>query len=152
MGLRLIASALRLAEGLLQVEDPIEVADAIVVLAGGNGAREQRAAELYHRGYAPIVVTSRAVSEVLGHTIHLDRLARHHLRQAGVLDEAVQLLPEPVNTTYDEARQFRALAETRGWGEVIVVSDACHSRRAALTFRKAMRGLPIRVIMSPCER
>ena len=134
------------------MEDPLEIADAIAVLAGGNGARERHAAELYHQGYAPLFVISQATAEVLGHTIHLDRLARYHLRQAGVPDEAIQLLPERVKTTYDEAKQFATFAQMRGWKKVIVVSDACHSRRVALTFRQALRGLSIHVIISPCGR
>jgi uncharacterized SAM-binding protein YcdF (DUF218 family) len=152
MLLRLSTGALRVTERLLQVKDSIEIADVIVILAGGNGARERHAAELYHQGYAPVLVIFWATTEVLGHTVHLTRLACHHLKEAGVPAEAIQLSSEHVRTTYDEARQFATLAQTQGWKKVIVVSDACHSRRAALTFRKSLRGLPVQVMMSPCGR
>ena len=150
---KLLSGAFDALERLLEVEDEIGPADVLMVLAGGDGERELHAARLYRQDVAPVVVISPAVTEVMGHPIRLDRMATRYLRDAGVPAEAILVLPNSirVSSTYDEARLFAEFARLRGWRKVVVVSDAYHSRRSAMTFRKAL-GPSVQVIMSPCNR
>ena len=50
---------LRLVGAALVVEDHLERADAIVVVAGGTPSREAMAATLFREGWAPRVIISR---------------------------------------------------------------------------------------------
>jgi uncharacterized SAM-binding protein YcdF (DUF218 family) len=43
----------------------------------------------------------------------------------------------PVRTTREEALRTREMVEARGWRKVLLVTSACHMRRAMATFRKA---------------
>jgi uncharacterized SAM-binding protein YcdF (DUF218 family) len=53
----------------------------------------------------------------------------------------------PVQNTYDEAVAVRALARSRGWKELLLVTSPTHTKRARATFLKA--GLS--VLVQPCE-
>ena len=44
----------------LAIEDPLEKADAIVVISGDTGARASTAISLWNQGYAPLIVFSGA--------------------------------------------------------------------------------------------
>lgn len=153
--IRLWLMLLNIWERWLKVADTLEQADVIVVLAGGNGMREDHAASLYQQGYAPIIVISEAMAEVAGHTIDLARLASWNLKQHGVPRAAIWRMAGRVKSTRDEATRFAELARSQHWNKVILVSDAYHSRRVVRTFRRSLvteRPRTIRVMMAPCER
>jgi uncharacterized SAM-binding protein YcdF (DUF218 family) len=133
-----------------QVSHDLVTADAVYVLAGGNGNREAHAAALYQQALSPLILLCQATRQVQGHAIDVTRLVRAHLRQAGVPAEAIQVLPNQVHSTWEEAIQVAACARERGWTRLILVSDPYHTRRVLLTFRKACRGLDIQLYVSPC--
>ena len=43
---------------VLMVDEPVVPADAILVLGGGDGSRQDRAIEIYRSGLAPIIISS----------------------------------------------------------------------------------------------
>jgi uncharacterized SAM-binding protein YcdF (DUF218 family) len=53
----------------------------------------------------------------------------------GLKDIRVETLG-PVRTTRDEALRARRLVDERGWKSILLVTSACHMRRAVATFEK----------------
>ena len=131
---------------LIEADDPAP-ADAIVVLAGNSPDRLTRGLELRAAGYARLVVVSN--ERVHTHGLETDWLALHRAGMAAPdLPDAdlVVLDDPPPESTIDEARRAAAALATRGARSALLVTDAFHSRRAALLFRAAFarRGMTVR--------
>jgi len=128
---------------LLIVDAPLAHADAIVVMAGSAVLRErtQRAAQLYREGRATrIVLTndnqkSNWVSDEQ-RNITYQELAGRSLRRLGVPAAAIEFLPEPVSSTYEETLLLRNYAEQHGYHSLLIVTSGYHSRRALWTLRQ----------------
>lgn len=132
----------------LSVEDPLEPADVIYVLAGTRVVRPLEAADLYHAGYAPLILLSdgqpeaaelaleRRGVEVIGDA----ERARAVLVQLGVPRDALLFTLGPVNSTRAEALMLRAMAGEQGWRKVITITSKLHTRRARLALRQALAG------------
>jgi uncharacterized SAM-binding protein YcdF (DUF218 family) len=137
------------AAGWLIVDDPLERADVIVVLAGGAGAeRVRQAADLYHQGYAPRVLLSGGETTLgIPETEILRRQALAH----SIPDSA--LLFEPASTsTYEQARDLRPQLERLGARRAIVVTSSYHTRRTRYLFRKVFSGSPVEIRVFPVQR
>jgi uncharacterized SAM-binding protein YcdF (DUF218 family) len=125
-------------------------ADAIVVMGGGDrhAARETQAAALYARGLAPFVLTTGGpvAGEAAPATYaewSVQRLGRRGVPRSAVI---------PTNegdSTIGDARGVRRLAETRGWRDLVIVTDSWHSHRTEVVFRSVFAGSPIRLYSSP---
>lgn len=146
------------AAGWLVVREELPRADALAVLAGSATyvERAQRAAELYREGRAPrVVLTNDGLSGGYSaaddrNPLFVERAARE-LRAAGVPAEAIEVVPEIVSSTFDEAVRLRAHAEARGYGSLLVVTSAYQSRRALWTLHRVFDGSPVRVGIEPVE-
>lgn len=157
----LVAALVLLAYGftkaghLLVEDDPIQHADAIVVLAGTVLDRPLEAVDLYKRGDAPVIVLTRETPE-----LSIARLAQRGIRvptkadttyglmrQLGVPAGAI-IVPDRVHdNTAQEAQTFRTLAAERHWHRLIVVTSAYHTRRAGFALRREMKGTGIEIEM-----
>jgi uncharacterized SAM-binding protein YcdF (DUF218 family) len=140
---------------MLVVDDPIERADAIFVLAGERVSRWLEARDLFNEGYAPVVALSA------GQWGHAEKLAsqqgvrienegeraRKALVALGVPAGQIVVVPGHPDNTADEASQLRDLSHARGWRTVIVVSSKLHTRRAAFAIRRALEGTSVRIVM-----
>jgi uncharacterized SAM-binding protein YcdF (DUF218 family) len=150
-----ILAFLPLAGRVLQVEDSLQRSDAILVFAGTFAERPLEACDLYHDGYAPIVVLTREAPD--GGQAALARraiafedradLARSLLVRLGVPLSAIVTLNKPHDSTLDEARSFAGLVRSRGWRRVIVVTSKMHTRRARLALERELRGTDVTVLM-----
>jgi uncharacterized SAM-binding protein YcdF (DUF218 family) len=146
------------AAGWLVVREDLPRADALAVLAGSATyvERARRAAELYREGRAPrVLLTDDGQSGGYSaaddrNPLFVERAARE-LRAAGVPDEAVEVVPQTVTSTFDEAVRLRAHAEARGYGSLLVVTSGYQSRRALWTFRRVFEGSGVRVGVEPVE-
>lgn len=124
----------RLGYSLVACAEPTP-ADAIVVLGGGARVRLDHGFELYRRGLASrIVITSSLSSRLLA--THGTRNSYEELRRLGAPADAITWLRWPRNT-FEEALAVRKLAEAQGYGCLLVVTEAFHSRRVAETFARA---------------
>lgn len=126
---------LRFAGGCLVVEDPLERADALIILSDDNfyADRATRAVELYRQGLAPIVVASgRRLRPYAG----IAELMEHDLFERGVPKQAVIKFPQMGDNTREEAVALRALVEERRWRRVLVVTSNSHTRRARYIFTR----------------
>jgi uncharacterized SAM-binding protein YcdF (DUF218 family) len=113
------------------VTDDPEPADAIVAL-GGDGPREDRAIELLEEGWADTAVFSAAwdhVNDVWG-----TKVCRRPLP-----GEVVCFEPEP-DTTQGEMRAIAAMAEERGWDDLLVVTSNDQITRARMLLDRCWSG------------
>lgn len=140
---------------LLVAEDPLQPADAIVVLAGSRVDRWLEAVDLRADGFAASIVLSRGQRES-GEDVLARRgirlpdaadLARGAMIELGVPAEAVTYLPEEPDSTAGEAAIVRRLADASGWRRIIVVTSKQHTRRARLAFRRELDGSGIEPIV-----
>jgi uncharacterized SAM-binding protein YcdF (DUF218 family) len=115
------------------VEDPLDRADAIIVLSDDNfyADRVSHAADLYRHGMATLVVASgRKLRPYAG----VAELMEHDLVERGVPKDRVLRFPHQAENTHEEALALRPLAIERKWRNVIVVTSTYHTRRSRYIF------------------
>jgi uncharacterized SAM-binding protein YcdF (DUF218 family) len=144
---------LRLMADSLAVEESLRPADLIYVLNGEVNSRPFRAADLYHRGYAPKVVVPRAEAlpaELLGVLPTTTEVTVAILRRLGVPEEAVVVLEwgHGVTSTREEGQALRRYLETSGGHRVIVVTSTLHGRRARWILHRELAGARVEVMMA----
>lgn len=124
---------MRFAAETWVVEDPLERADAIIVLSDDNfyADRVSHASDLYRHGMAPLVVASgRKLRPYAG----VAELMEHDLVERGVPKDKVLRFPHQSENTHEEAIALRPLAIERKWRSVIVVTSSFHTRRSRYIF------------------
>ena len=137
---------------LLITEAPLAKADAIVVLGGSANYKERahEAARLLLDGHSQrILITNDnrqgPWSSVDQRNLYYYERAVEELKKAGVAEERVEVLPEPVTGTHDEAELVRQYAINHGFRSVLIVTSAYHSRRALWTFSRVFRDTRIQI-------
>ncbi len=127
-------------------------ADALVVLSGSGVYQERtgRAAQLWKEGRADrIILTSDSQrggwSEVERRNPMFVERAVAELQRAGVAADRIEVLPEPVTSTYDEAVLLRRYATQHGLRSLLIVTSAYHTRRTLWTLRTVFQGSGIEV-------
>jgi uncharacterized SAM-binding protein YcdF (DUF218 family) len=125
---------LRLAGESLIVEDPLQQADAIVVLSDDNffADRATRASELFRQKLAPVVVAS---GRRLRPSAGIAELMEHDLIERGVPKDRIVRYPHDADNTREEAQALAVLVAERNWHSVIVVTSNFHTRRARYIFQ-----------------
>lgn len=132
----------------LIVADPLQPADAMVVLAGGQ-QRVIYGARLFGEGHARWFVATNMPLNVPGVRSLYGELVRQEALWQGVPEDRILLAPGTVETTYQEAIAVGRLAQEQGWRSLIVVTDPFHTRRSRMAFRDAFRGTGITVVVHP---
>jgi uncharacterized SAM-binding protein YcdF (DUF218 family) len=115
-----------IARELVATSDPYP-ADAIVVL-GGNMDRVPWGAQLYHQGYAPLVV-------VTANGEYVEEMA-NVLRSAGVPETAIRI----ERNSYTTADHPQAVADLLGIAKdrpLLIVTDWSHSARSQACFENS---------------
>ena len=125
-------------------DDPLQRADAVVVLGGEHDGREDYGITLARGGWAPSVV----VSNPYGPT---DAVMRRICSPPGGGIEVICLRPDPL-TTRGEADMVRRLAVQRSWSKVIVVTWKYHLPRARMVFRQCFSHRADAVVMRAVPR
>ena len=126
---------LRFAAEFWIIEDPIDKADAIIVLSDDNfyADRATRAAELFREGKAPLVVAS---GRRLRPSAGIAELMEHDLVERGVPRDRILRFAHDADGTREEAEALARFAKERKWRSVIVVTSNYHTRRARYIFRR----------------
>ncbi len=117
----------------LSASDSRKKADALVLLSGGDQARQEEIAWMYARGYSERVILTRTAG-ASNHTAVQKALA-----QLGVPGSVVWYAPGRSDSTYDEARHVHELMEGKNLGDAIVVTDPYHALRTRMIFRGEFR-------------
>jgi uncharacterized SAM-binding protein YcdF (DUF218 family) len=126
---------LRFAGEAWIVEDPLERADAIIVLSDDNfyADRAQHAADLYRHSMAPLIVASgRRLRPYAG----VAELMEHDLVERGVPKDKIIRIAHTADNTREEAEVLAPLVAQRKWRSVIVVTSTYHTRRARYIFTR----------------
>jgi uncharacterized SAM-binding protein YcdF (DUF218 family) len=130
----------------LVVEDPLEKAQAIVVLSGRMPQRAIEAAQLYRAGYAPQVWLTRPKEPMASlQAVHVAYLGEDFfntevLMREGVPENAVHVLPPAVDNTADEIQAIAAELERQKGSKVIIVTTKAHTRRVRTLWAKLEQG------------
>lgn len=155
-GLLLLLSAITLPRlgAWLVVEDPLQKADAIIVLGGTMYERPLEAVELHQAGWAPQIYLFRQVAD-FGETQLMARgvpylrevdIQVDVLRRLGVEPQAIHVLNE-AGSTAEEASLLAALASREKFARLIIITSKQHTRRARLVMTRRLDGLGVQVIM-----
>jgi uncharacterized SAM-binding protein YcdF (DUF218 family) len=146
----------------LIVNEPLEKADVLVVLAGAEVERWLEAADLYREGYAPHLLLSPGYEDPLGSELRARGIRyprpidvhRDAIVQLGVPAQAIEIMPLGYDNTAAEAAGVRAIAPGRGWRRLIVVTSKYHTRRVRFAFERELRdtGIDIQVRGSRYDR
>jgi uncharacterized SAM-binding protein YcdF (DUF218 family) len=147
VGLFVFAAIIFLGIGRwLVVEDPLDKAQAIVVLGGRIPMRAKEAARLYNAGYSPQVWLTRAnepaasLQEMhiayIGEDFYNSRVLMHD----GVPSNAIHVLEPPIDNTADEVRAIAAELEREKGAAVIIVTTKVHTRRVRTLWKKLSSG------------
>jgi uncharacterized SAM-binding protein YcdF (DUF218 family) len=135
----------------LVVNDPLEKAQAIVVLSGRMPLRALEAAKLFREGYAPEVWLTHSTEpgaklqamgiQYAGEEFYDEKVLMHE----GVPADAIQVLPPPIINTADEIAAVAEELEKKKGKTVILVTSKVHTRRVRILWRRlaANRGRAI---------
>jgi uncharacterized SAM-binding protein YcdF (DUF218 family) len=133
-------------------EDPLQTADAIVVLSGSMPARAEEAAKIFRSGYAPEVWVSQPASvsgelqEMGIHYVGEADYNRQVLIQEGVPTEDVRILPDPISDTEEEVEEIGREMRREGRRSVIIVTSREHTRRVHTLWRKLIGASPAAIV------
>jgi len=136
---------LRFAAESWIIEDPLDKADAIIVLGDDNfyADRATRGAELFREGKAPVVVAS---GRRLRPNAGMAELMEHDLVERGVPRDKIVRFAHDADSTLEEAQGLARLAKERKWHSLIVVTANFHTRRARYIIRRVFpQGMEVRV-------
>lgn len=132
-GIALLAATFIVAVSLyLPVNDPLQKADAIVVVSGGDTrGRTLHGVELYQQGWAPTLIFSGAAKDP--HSASNAKAMRAIAAARGVPASAISL-DEYSRDTKENAEQTKAIVGTNK--TVILVTSDYHQRRVYAEFKK----------------
>jgi len=126
----------------LTIEDPLEKAQAIVVLSGRMPIRAIEAARLYHAGYASQIWLTRPAGPAESlQAMHIayrgeDFYNTRVLMHEGVPENAIRVLDAPIANTVDEVRVVARELARQTATTVILVTTKAHTRRVRTLWRK----------------
>jgi uncharacterized SAM-binding protein YcdF (DUF218 family) len=138
----------------LVVEDPLEKADAIVVLGGTMYERQMEAVDLYKEGWAPKIYVLRELADWgeaelikrgLSYTRTVD-LQIDTMKKLGVPGESIGIL-DAAGSTAEEAQHVLRLATEQKLAKIIVVSSKQHTRRARMVMNRRLQPAGVKAIM-----
>jgi uncharacterized SAM-binding protein YcdF (DUF218 family) len=146
--------ALRGLGSFLVYEDPLERADAIMILGGTMYERQLEAVDLYKDGWAPRLFVLREMSD-WGEVELMNRGVKY-LSMVDVQVDAMERLGVPrdritildrANSTAQEAAILRDLVLREKFTKVIIVTSKQHTRRARLVMNRRMNDIGVKVIV-----
>jgi len=130
----------------LVVEDPLDKAQAIVVLSGRMPMRAKEAARLYNAAYAPQIWLTRSSEPAaslqemhiafLGEDFYNSRVLMHE----GVPSNAILALEPAIDNTADEIRAIAEELEREKGSAVIIVTTKVHTRRVHMLWKELSGG------------
>ena len=121
---------------VLVYEDPLVKAEAIVVLAGGNGSRIETAARLYHEGFGEKLFFSGF--RVYPETYTSSLMKKYAIKLGVPEDKIITWIPDVEVSTRGEGTANLELLNKNRIKKIILVTSAYHTRRAKLMYENAV--------------
>lgn len=116
----------------LSPQDPVERADVIVTVSGGdNNARIKKSVELYKEGWAPVILYSGAAAE--GDVSNAAAMRNISVKM-GVPKSDVLLEEKSVDTA-ENAKFSSVIIQKEGYASMILVTSPYHQRRTMELFK-----------------
>ena len=145
--------------GWLYHADPLEPADAIVVLSGAVG-RDLEAADLFAGGFGPTILLTRQPDRPVLAALRsrgVDVLSNietrlNYLDALGVARTDVTVLQRFVESTQAEALLVAEWTESREIERIIVVTSAFHTSRTRYVFDQVFGDLNTQVLIHPSSQ
>lgn len=144
--------ALNAVADYLIVKDELEKANIIVVLAGNSFERATIAAILFHKGFAPEVMTT---GELIPDDFKIFRLnlteaedAAKWLMELKVPEGAITAIKKSTST-YEDALVAKEYTSKNGIKSAIIVSSPYHMRRVKMTFDRLFKDTKIKLLYYP---
>ena len=151
----LLPVALNWLAGLLVRQDPLQPADVVIALGGGQHClRLQYAAELYHKGFGRKLLLSGMEFEAGGPA---EEKVRQQAMNLGVPAADIFILTSDIFNltkafnTRTEADNLAVLMHRQGWKSAVMVSEPSHTRRAHYTLRHAAPDLTFYAAPVPAQ-
>lgn len=117
----------------LSPQDPIERADAIVAVSGGDtNARIKKSIELYQEGWAPVIIFSGAAAE--GEISNAEAMRNIAVKQ-GVPKSDI-IIEEDSKTTAENAEFTSRIIKDKNYQSIILVTSPYHQRRTYELFKE----------------
>jgi uncharacterized SAM-binding protein YcdF (DUF218 family) len=146
--------AIARAGTFLQISDPLQNADAIVVIGGRVPFRAMKGAEFYQQGIAPqvwLTMGNRNAAEIEMERLGVVPTLEHVYSQAvlerlGVPREAITVIPGRNNNTATEMRTIASYARQRKVARLVLVTSNYHSRRVRTLWRKLVGASPEAIV------
>ena len=138
------------------INDAKPGADAILILSGGKNTRIPHALNLFLEGYGKelIFTEEKKTNSFISNLFPSDENIFEKLIEK--LNISVPFIFVPSNkggatSTFDEAYDFKKLADGKNYNRIILVTDAFHTRRALKAFKKVFKNSKIHFQMSPAQ-
>lgn len=125
----------------LDVGQPPECVDHVLVLPGDENTRPLVAAALVQTGLARDVLvpqTRTTIDERDGISQPTAQIIRSVLMHRGVSDDRIVLLKGTSGSTYDDVRALEGFLRERPGERMALVTSAFHSRRARMTLKRVL--------------
>jgi len=136
---------------VLVIADPLEKADAIVVLSGGEEVRLQEAISLYKEKYAETIILTETGALVKGYNAQYSGEQRLYLINAEIPSSAIQIIGKHAASTREEAKLVHTQAANTNIHTLIVVTDPYHTLRTRIIWKDVFRDSGIKIIVRPAR-
>jgi uncharacterized SAM-binding protein YcdF (DUF218 family) len=138
----------------LRVSDPLQAADAIVVINGKVPFRAMKGADLYKQHLAPevwLTMGNRNAAEVEMERLGVRPTLEHVYSQAvleklGVPANAIHVIPGRNTNTATEVKTIAAYAKQRRVARVVLVTSSYHSRRVRSLWHRLVGDSPRAIV------
>lgn len=119
----------------LSPQDPLEKADVIVTVSGGdNNARIKKTVELYKDEWAPVILYSGAAAE--GDVSNAAAMRNISVKMG--IPKGDILIEEKSEDTAQNAEYSAAIIREKGYGSMILVTSPYHQRRTMELFKNEL--------------
>lgn len=126
----------------LDVGVPLRRADAVLILPGSEETRPFVAAGLIRAGYADLALIPETLTNPdiqNGIAPATAETTRQILLKRGISDSKIVMLSGSSDSTFGDALALSRYFEQTGVADVLIVTNAYHSRRARWVFRQVLR-------------
>jgi uncharacterized SAM-binding protein YcdF (DUF218 family) len=149
IGLFCLCSALFVLGALgnfLVVNEPLQPADAVVVLSGGELDRLEKAVNIIKAEKARYLILTETQETTESGWKTADYLASE-AHQRGIPVPQIVITRKVATNTQEEAIATLDILKERGWNTLIVVTDPYHTRRSQLIFQRVLSKEPVEFIV-----